>query len=85
MLSEIGVVDARTEIVCVVHDCQVVDEALSGEDHDVPVDWIITPTRSIHVDSPGRRLGRVRWEMLEGSPLAEVPPLRELKVGVQAL
>ncbi len=85
MLSEIGVVDARTEIVCIVHDCQVVDEALSGEDHDVPVDWIITPTRSIHVDSPGRRLGRVRWEMLEGSLLAEVPPLRELKVGVQAL
>jgi len=85
ILSEIGVVDDDTEIACVVHDCQVVDESLSGEDHDVPVDWIITPTRSIHVDAPGRRPGRVRWEMLEGSQLGGVPPLRELRAGVKAL
>lgn len=85
ILSEIGMVDAATEIACVAHDCQVVDEALLGEDHDVPVDWIVTPTRSIHVDVPGRRAGRVRWEMLEHSSLAHVPPLQELRDGIQAL
>ena len=83
MLSEIGAVDAATEIVCVVHDCQVVDEPLTGADHDVAVDWIITPTRSIHVTAPGRKLGQVRWEMLEHSPLAQIPPIRELQAGIR--
>lgn len=85
ILSETGMVDAATEIACVLHDCQVIDEALSGEDHDVPVDWIITPTRSIHVDAPERRAGRIRREMLEHSSLAHVPPLQELRAGNHAL
>jgi 5-formyltetrahydrofolate cyclo-ligase len=79
MLSEIGRVDDDSEIVDVVHDCQVVDEVLTGEDHDVPVDWIITPTVTTRVLESGRELGRIRWEMLHDSPLRDVAPLRELR------
>jgi 5-formyltetrahydrofolate cyclo-ligase len=78
ILSEIGRVDARTEIADVVHDCQVVDESLTSEDHDVPVDWIVTPTRTIAVPDVVRQRGRVRWDLLADSVLAGVPPLREL-------
>jgi 5-formyltetrahydrofolate cyclo-ligase len=79
MLSEMGRVDGSSQIVDVVHDCQVVDESLAGEDHDVPVDWIITPTRTVRVADPGRRIGHVRWEMLTGSPLDRIPPIQELR------
>lgn len=82
MLSEIGAVDQASQIVGVVHDCQVVDEVLVGEDHDVPVDWIVTPTRTVHVPDTGRRLGWVRWELLDGSPLLHVPPIQELQAGL---
>jgi 5-formyltetrahydrofolate cyclo-ligase len=78
LLSEIGRVDGTSEVVDVVHDCQVVDETLQGEDHDVPVDWIVTPTRTLHVPDPGRRIGRVRWDLLTGGPLASIPPILEL-------
>lgn len=81
MLSEIGMVDGRTQVADIVHDCQVVEENLVGEDHDVAVDWIITPTRSIEVADCGRQIGRVRWELLEGSPLANIPPIKELQAG----
>jgi 5-formyltetrahydrofolate cyclo-ligase len=79
ILSEIGLVDDSSQIADVVHDCQVVDETLIGEDHDVPVDWIITPTRSIAVEDAGRALGHIRWDLLADSPLSTIPPIRELR------
>lgn len=78
MLSEIGAAGPASQIVDVVHDCQVVDGDLAGEDHDVPVDWIVTPTRCLPVPAAGRAPGYVRWEMLADSPLRHVPPLQEL-------
>ncbi len=79
ILSEIGLVDEDSQIADLVHDVQVVDQVLHGDDHDVPVDWVVTPTTLRHVPDPGRSLGRVRWEMLAGSPLLDVPPIQELK------
>lgn len=79
ILSEIGRVDETSQIVDIVHDCQVVAETLEGEDHDVPVDWIITPTQTVRVADPGRRVGQVRWELLEGGPLDQIPPIQELR------
>lgn len=79
ILSEIGRVDAASEIVDVVHDCQVVDEELQGEDHDVPVDWVITPSRTLRVPQSGRSLGYIRWNLVEGTEHATIPPILELR------
>jgi len=79
LLCEIGCADTTSEIVDVVHDCQVVDEPLQGADHDVPVDWIVTPTRTLPVHNVRREIGRVRWEMLAGTELATIPPILELR------
>jgi 5-formyltetrahydrofolate cyclo-ligase len=84
ILSEVGRVDASSQIADVVHDCQVVAETLAGEDHDVPVDWIVTPTRIVQVADAGRRPGRVRWELLAGSPLEHIPPIKELRAALSA-
>jgi 5-formyltetrahydrofolate cyclo-ligase len=77
MLSEVGAAGAASEVADVVHECQVVDDVLVGDAHDVPVDWIITPseTRAVDVD---RAPGHVFWELLDGSPLRDIPPIQEL-------
>jgi 5-formyltetrahydrofolate cyclo-ligase len=79
LLSSAGAVDSSSLIVDVVHDCQVIDEDLTGAGHDVPVDAIVTPTRVVWVDVPGRKPGWIRWDLLAGSPLATIPPVVELK------
>lgn len=78
LLSEIGAVDESSEIADVVHDCQLVDVDLAPAAHDVPVDWIITPTRTVQVSSSGRAPGRVVWDLLGGTRLASLPPVMEL-------
>lgn len=79
MLSEIGLTDAQSEVVDVVHDCQYVDSDLEPEVHDVAVDWIVTPTRAIHVDGLQRPPGRVFWDLLVGTELEHLPPIDELR------
>lgn len=78
MLSEVGLTDSSSEIADVVHDCQVVDAELEGEEHDVPVDWIVTPTRTLRVADSGRMPGVIHWDLLETSPLRLIPPIQEL-------
>jgi len=78
LLSEVGATDASTEIVDIVHDCQVVDIEVAAADHDVRVDWIITPTRTIRVEGPRRLPGRVRWELIGGTEFELIPPVLDL-------
>ena len=79
MLSEIGLTDAATIVVDIVHDEQFVDEHLEGEPHDVPVDWIVTNLRTIAVPEPSREHGRVRWELIPGTEHEFLPPIVELR------
>jgi len=54
MMRKIGLADEETDVVAVVHDVQVVDD-IAGQDlaaeHDTIVDAIITPTRTIDIES----------------------------------
>ncbi|MEO7148307.1 MAG: 5-formyltetrahydrofolate cyclo-ligase [Terrimesophilobacter sp.] len=77
ILSEIGLTDTTSKIVDIVHDEQFVDDDLEGEVHDVAVDWIVTPTRTISV-AVDRKPGRVIWEMIPGTEHETVPPIIEL-------
>lgn len=79
MLSEIGLTDACSEVVDVVHDRQYVDDDLEGEAHDVRVDWIVTPTRTLRVEGEPRPRGRVFWDMLPGTEHETLPPIEELR------
>ncbi len=44
---ELGLITSRTIVVTTVHDAQLIEEAWPVSPHDVPVDWIVTPTRAI--------------------------------------
>lgn len=77
MLSEIGLTSSQSEVVDIVHDEQVVDAHLDGEPHDVTVDWIVTPTRTLHIDVDRQR-GRVHWDLIPGTEHETIPPIIEL-------
>jgi len=80
MLS-IGAVDASVPVVTVVHDCQVLDlpEGLFGR-HDLPVDYIVTPTRVIKCDGvTAKRPPGMIWSLLSAERISRIPMLGRLR------
>jgi len=79
MFYSIGVVSAKTPVVAVVHDCQVVTEQFSADPFDTACDLICTPRRMIKVDEPHKPTLGVVWDSLQPGMLGSIPPLRELQ------
>ncbi|NLZ52762.1 MAG: methenyltetrahydrofolate synthetase [Thermoanaerobacteraceae bacterium] len=79
MLWEIQVVDPKTPVIAVGHDCQVVDIDIETTPYDTIVDYIVTPTRVINVNSsiPKPSQGII-WDKLEQGMIENIPPLQEL-------
>lgn len=88
ILSELGLTDDATRIIAVVHDCQVVDTPLPAQPHDVVVDAIVTPTRTVDVRRDHklgeRPPGKLRWSELQTSELADLAVIAELKTLLNA-
>ncbi|MGZ0747520.1 5-formyltetrahydrofolate cyclo-ligase [Haloparvum sp. AD34] len=88
LLREIDAVDADTTVATTVHERQIVagegDSEVSGQlaapapdAHDVPMDLIVTPERTIRAATPDDRPDGVDWDALEDERLAEIPVLAE--------
>lgn len=81
MMRCMKAVDDNTPIVTTVHDCQVFDELpeqLFGA-HDVPVDYILTPTQVIECKSNRPKPKGVMWSLLTRERLRQVPILKALR------
>ena len=78
ILSDLGLASSLTNVVDVVHDCQYVDDELTPEEHDVTVDVIVTPTRTLPVIADPRLPARVRWELVPGTEFETLDVLAEL-------
>ncbi|MXR42895.1 5-formyltetrahydrofolate cyclo-ligase [Halobaculum sp. WSA2] len=91
VLSELGAVDAGTAVATTVHERQVVDDEVALDAHDVPLDLICTPERTIRPgktdDGEGDRGGDavparpdgVDWDALPAEKLESIPVLRRLR------
>jgi 5-formyltetrahydrofolate cyclo-ligase len=79
MFYQIGVAEANTPVVAVVHDCQVLEDNLTPSPYDTICDMIVTPTRVIQVGNAQKPMHGVLWDRLEPGMLESIPPLRELK------
>ena len=64
LAREVGLVRKRTTIVTTVHDVQVLDEELPVLRHDIPVDYIVTPTRIIQTQTQLPRPEGIYWDDL---------------------
>lgn len=80
MMVSMGVVDSQVVVVTMVHDCQVLDlsDDLFGP-HDLPVDYIVTPTRVIKCDGNLPKPKGVIWSVLTPEKLNHIPVLRRLR------
>jgi len=78
VLREYGLVDDETNTATTVHELQVVDGAVPTTAHDVPIELVCTPERTIETDATGRKPAGVDWDELDDSRLEEIPVLRRL-------
>jgi len=82
VLRELGLVTADTPVATTVHELQVVggpegvvDAAVPVDDHDVPMDWVVTPERTVETETPHGRPTGVDWDALADDRIAEMPVL----------
>lgn len=81
MLRMMGAIDDETPVVTCIHDCQLVDDIASDRMlcHDVPVDIICTPTRTIRVPRVLPKPTGIYWDKLSPQKLASIRILQILK------
>jgi len=79
VLSDLGLVDDETTVATTVHERQVFETAAwPVADHDVPMDLVVTPERTIETDTPYERPTGVDWDVVSDEERAEIPILGEL-------
>jgi 5-formyltetrahydrofolate cyclo-ligase len=79
ILREFGLVDDGTTTVTTLHEMQFVDEAIPTTPHDVPIEWVFTPERSVRTDARDGKPEGIAWDELADERLAEIPILNRLK------
>ena len=79
MLRAFGLVDDGTTVVTTVHELQVVDDDVGAEAHDVPVDIVCTPERTVRTDADGGKPTGIDWERLSEDRIEEIPVLERLR------
>ncbi|XP_064884922.1 methenyltetrahydrofolate synthase domain-containing protein isoform X1 [Columba livia] len=80
MMVSMGAVQEDTPVVTIVHDCQVLDIAEELlDDHDVTVDYILTPTRTIKTDCKRPKPQGILWHKVSYEMLEKIPILKSLR------
>lgn len=75
LLAESDRVDDCTTVATTVHDIQVLDRQFPVESHDVPLDLIVTPTRTIRTETEYTRPAGINWETISPERLESIPAL----------
>jgi len=78
ILRELQLVSRSTLIVTTVHDSQIV-ESVPLEDHDLSVDYIVTPTRVLPIGSRRPRPTGIIWSKITPEMIERMPVLREVR------
>ncbi|XP_075367052.1 methenyltetrahydrofolate synthase domain-containing protein isoform X2 [Mycteria americana] len=80
MMVSMGAVQADTPVITIVHDCQVVDIAEEIlDDHDLTVDYILTPTRTIKTNCKRPKPRGIIWRKVSYEMLEKIPILKSLR------
>jgi 5-formyltetrahydrofolate cyclo-ligase len=93
VLRELDAVDNETTVATTVHELSVIDGPESAladagdgaatpplptpDAHDVPLDLIVTPTRTIRTETSYERPTGVDWDALDTARVDEIPVLAE--------
>ncbi|MFB6118118.1 5-formyltetrahydrofolate cyclo-ligase [Halosegnis sp.] len=81
LLREVGCVDDDTTVATTVHPMQVVpDQFVTADAHDVPLDLLVTPERTVETGATGKPAG-VDPDALDAEKRAAIPVLDRLLDG----
>jgi len=78
ILRTFDLVDDDTTTVTTVHPIQVVDDEIPVDSHDVPMDRIVTPERTIRTDGASEKPKGIEWDALDPDRIDEIPILSQL-------
>ncbi|ELZ14950.1 5-formyltetrahydrofolate cyclo-ligase [Haloterrigena salina JCM 13891] len=78
ILRGLGLVDESTAVATTVHERQLVDDPVAIGDHDVAMDLVVTPERTIRPEHRAQPSG-IDWNLLDEDRLEEIPVLRRLQ------
>lgn len=81
-LLELGAIKRSITVATTVHDTQMFDVELPAESHDVPLDYIATPTSTHQPSNRSKRPDGLEWALIDDEMSAEIPLLSELTDGV---
>lgn len=77
---EAGLIGDDTVVVTTVHERQVVEaDEIPMTDHDVPLDWIVTPERVLRCSGGYRRPRGIAWDELTEEKIEAIPLLERLR------
>ncbi len=79
VLRKLGLVDGDTTVATTVHELQVVDDDVRVAAHDVPMDHVVTPERTVRTDSPHAKPAGIDWSLLDDERVAEIPVLARFR------
>ncbi len=78
---EVGIVNEITPVITTVHDVQVINDEIPMREHDVPVDYIITPTKIIETEKIYEKPKGIMWNILDKElPILEIIKRRKGKL-----
>lgn len=75
VLRELDLVDEATPVATTVHELQVVDDEVPIETHDVPLDLVVTPERTITTDRTAAKPPGIDWDAISAERRREIPVL----------
>jgi len=73
-------VDADTTVATTVHDSQIVNDGdIKPDRHDVPLDLVVTPTRTISTKTAAEQPAGLYWDDIATEKIDEIPVLQRLQ------
>ena len=80
VFRSVGTLLNECPIVTTVSEIQVVEnDEIILENHDTPMDWIITPKQAIETKTNLHKPGAIDWNSMQEDQFLNIPFLRELK------
>jgi 5-formyltetrahydrofolate cyclo-ligase len=78
---ELGIITPETPIITTVHPLQIVSTRIALAPHDTPVDFIVTPDKSIATKTRISRPRGIYWDYLDDEKIEAIPLLKKLQSG----
>ncbi len=80
-----GLVSPDTPVLTTIHPLQLMPEDLPRTDHDVPLDYAVTPAEIIRCPGNLPHPKGIYWDDLDEKKIAAIPLLQKLREGIEGM